>query len=219
MIMDIELVQLSIVVVANEHNPSLINPDFLEREGIIDAKWGWKRSGDAITTPPFATLSYDSGVTITVETNKLQVVDQGCETPAQSHLADIVNRYIDVLPHVPYIAVGINFNGAVKLPSPGSYIKKHFFKEGKWDSDETPLDTVGLKFVYSHDGDRVILTIDQAHKVGDKNDEAILANANFHRECDKGMPVKDQIHSFVNKIEADWKYYIALVSDVLNEGA
>ena len=125
-IMDIELVQFSIVLVANDHNPSLINPDFLEREGIIDEKWGWERAGDPITTPPFATVPYEGGVTVTVEPSKLQVVDRGSKVPTQSHVGDIVNRYVQVLPHVPYRAVGINFNGAVKMPDPGAYLKKHF---------------------------------------------------------------------------------------------
>lgn len=217
--MDIELVQFSIVVVANDHNPSLINSDFLEREGIIDGKWGWKLAGDAITTPPFATVPYDAGITVTVETNKLQVVDQRSEAPTQSRLADIVNRYIEVLPHVPYLAVGINFNGAVKMSDPGTYLKKHFFKEGKWDSEETPLESVGLRLVYSLEEGRLVLTIDQAHRMGDKNDKVILVNANFHRDCDKEKPANAQIISFIKNIETDWKYYLSLVSNVLNQDA
>jgi len=76
--MNIDLVQFSIIVVANDHNPSLINPDFLERTGIVDAAWAWKRGTDAISTPAFATLSYDAGVTITVEPRKLQLGSQSC---------------------------------------------------------------------------------------------------------------------------------------------
>ncbi len=215
--MDIKLVQFSIVVVANDHNPSLINPDFLEGEGIINEKWGLKRAGDAITTPPFATVPYEGGITVTVESNKLQVVDQGCEVPAQSHLPDIIKGYIEVLPHVPYLAIGVNFNGAIDMPDPGTFLKKHFFKEGKWDTDETPLESVGLRFVYSRNEGRVVLTIDPVHKAENKNDEAILANANFHRDCDKEKPAKDQINSFIENIEADWKYYLGLVSNVLDE--
>ena len=94
--MDIELIQFSIVLVANDHNPSLINPDFLERTGIIDKEWGWKPKGDLITTPPFATVPYDSGVTITVETNKLQVVDQSGAIPTRSRASSIIIKYINL---------------------------------------------------------------------------------------------------------------------------
>ncbi len=217
--MDIKLVQFSIVVVANEHNPSLINPDFLEREGIIDNRWGLERVGDAITTPPFATVSYKGGITVTVEANKFQVVDQECDEPTQSYLPDIVARYIEVLPHVPYVAVGINFNGIMSIPDPASYLENHFLKNGGWDSTEHPLESVGLRFVYSRDGGRVVLTVDPAHKANNRSDEAILVKANFHRDCDDETPAAEQVNNFIRNVEADWKYYLKLVSDALYEEA
>lgn len=215
--MDIELIQFSIVLVANDHNPSLINPDFLERTGIIDKEWGWKPKGDLITTPPFATVPYDSGVTITVETNKLQVVDQSGAIPTRSRASSIIIKYIDELPHIPYQAIGINFNGAVKRTDSGEYLKKHFLKIGKWDTEESPLQSVGLKLVYDFSECRVVLGLDQAHKAGDKREEAILASGNFHRDCDNSKSANEQISDFVGNIEGDWGYYQNLVSNALEE--
>jgi hypothetical protein len=215
--MDIKLVQFSIIVVGKDHNPSLINPDFLERLGIIDENWGWSRAGDSITTPPFATVPYDSGVTVTVETNKLQVIDQAGLIPLESHVTEIVKRYIEVLPHIPYQAVGINFSGAVTMADPGIYLKKHFFREGKWDTAEHPLESVGLKFMYPLAAGRAVLTMDEAHKVGNKDEEAILVNVNFHRDCVKAESANDQIANFIQNIAVDWDYYLNLVSNVLDD--
>lgn len=65
--------EFSVVVVANDHNPTILNPDFLERQQIVPQTWGWKVADPAITTPPFAMVVYDSGVTVSVEPNKLQI--------------------------------------------------------------------------------------------------------------------------------------------------
>ena len=79
--MNISHFEFSVVVVANDHNPSILNPDFLERQGIVQEGWGWTVMGSAITTPPFATVSYDSGVTVSVESNRLQVTDTSAAVP------------------------------------------------------------------------------------------------------------------------------------------
>jgi len=214
--MDIKLVQFSIVLVGKDHNPSLINPDFLERQGIVDPQWGWKRLGDPITTPPFATVSYDSRVTVTVESNKLQVVDTTGVNPSESRIAEIVSSYIKELPHIPYQAVGINFRGAITMAHPGKYLKEHFFKDGKWDTQQRPLGSVGLKLVYTIEGVRAVLSIDEAHKAGDKLEEAILVNVNFHRDCNKAEPANAQIVKFLQGIKADWECYLGMVANALD---
>ena len=72
--MTLRLIQFSGVVLGQFHNPTILNPNFLETEGIVPKSWDWKVSKN-ITTPPLAVVTYTNGVTITVEPNKLQVTD------------------------------------------------------------------------------------------------------------------------------------------------
>ena len=151
--MDISHFEFSVVVVANDHNPTILNPDFLERQRIVQEGWGWKVMGPAITTPPFATVSYDSGVTVSVESHRLQVIDSSAPGgPQSSKVVDIARRYVEVLPHVRYSAVGINFRSVVEHADANAFLKAHFLKSGVWDSEAHPLQTMGLKLVYPLDG-------------------------------------------------------------------
>ena len=118
-----KLLQFSIVVLATDHNPTILNPDFLRLQEIVPADWGWDLASPPITTPPFATVQYESGVSISVESNKLQVADNKITEPTESKIIAMVKRYVAVIPHVRYTAVGINFRSAVELDDANAYLK------------------------------------------------------------------------------------------------
>lgn len=69
-----KLFQFSIVVPGRSHNPTLLNPDFLQRQDIVSADCSWTVA-ETVTTPLFAMVRYDNGVTVQVESEKLSVVD------------------------------------------------------------------------------------------------------------------------------------------------
>src|SRR5919106_1183607 len=138
--MEIRPLEFSIVIVASDCNPTILNPDFLARQGIVPDDWGWRVSRPAITTPPFAIVSYDSGVSVSVEPNKFQVVDRLTDsTPYASRIPKVARRYIEVLPHVRYTAVGHNFKGFAEGTDDKAFLKQRFVKSGIWDSNEHPL--------------------------------------------------------------------------------
>src|SRR4030067_789379 len=104
--MKADLMQFSVVIAGNVHNPSLLNPDFLTVRRIVPEDWGWKILEPVIVTPPIATVRYSSGVSITVEHNKLQIVDVGSErVPSKSKALDIARGHVKTLPHIRYTAV------------------------------------------------------------------------------------------------------------------
>ena len=218
--MDISHFEFSVVVVANDHNPTILNPDFLERQGIVQEGWGWKVMGPAITTPPFATVSYDSGVTVSVESHRLQVIDSSAPGgPQSSKVVDIARRYVEVLPHVRYSAVGINFRSVVEHVDANAFLKAHFLKSGVWNSEAHPLQTVGLKLIYPLDGGRVILSLDVGTVTQRVDEESkqlsgILIYANFHRNC-HDYPSNDQVLEHLGNAEKDWVAYQTMVSDIL----
>lgn len=218
--MEIRPLEFSIVIVASDCNPTILNPDFLAHQGIVPEDWGWKVSAPAITTPPFATVVYDSGVSVSVEPNKFQVVDRLIErTPDASKIPEIARKYIEVLPHVRYTAVGHNFKGFAEHADAEAFLKERFLKSGAWDSDKHPLDGISLKFAYPLQGGRLILSLDAAAIVERSGDEpkelhGVLVQANYHRDCE-GYPSDKQVIEHLGNTKDDWEYFQSTVSEIL----
>ena len=209
--------QLSIVVVANDHNPTILNPDFLIIQGIVPSDWGWKLASPPLTTPPLSQVKYDSGVSITVESNKLQVSDERSSSVAESRIAGIVTKYVENLPHVRYISVGNNFAQFIDLEEPSNYIHRRFIKSGSWERD---LISASLKLAYPLSGGRLVLSIDGAKRVevvGDKSVQidGLLATANFHRTVESGRAPKDQIVNGVAQLVDDFKKFQTMINEVV----
>lgn len=219
--MNRKLLQFSIVILATDHNPTILNPDFLQMQGIVPSDWGWELAAPSIATPPFATVQYESGVTISVESNKIQVADNKVVELTDSKIIKIVKRYVEVVPHVRYTTVGINFQTAIEIDDHETYLKFRFLKKGSWDSDNNPIKSVGLKFVYPVDSGRLLLSLDSGTivKSVDKQEQkksVIIANANFHRDLDTTkLPTSDQIPGCLNKASMDWTRYDEILSGML----
>ena len=108
-----EILNTSIVVLASQHNPSILHPSFLQSQGIVPNDW--ETLEPPICTPVFASVKYQNGIVFTVEQNKFQVIDnQTKDNFDKSLMPELVIRYCEHLPHVHYNAVGINFDCFMK---------------------------------------------------------------------------------------------------------
>jgi len=222
--MAMQLLHFSIVVLANDHNPTILNPDFLKMQKIIQEDWAWELATPPITTPPIATVKYKSGVSISVESNKLQVLDAKSKDPTESKITKIVERYAKVLPHVHYTAVGINFSTLIEMENADTYLKDRFLKEDPWESPEHPLKSTGLKLVYRLQKGQLLFSLDSA-KVErltngkTKQSKGIVVNANFHRDLDlDNPPTADQIVTCLDGVSENWGYYKEILSKLQPNG-
>ncbi len=205
-----KLIQFSQVVVGDAHNPSILNPDFLATHRIVPKSWGWEIV-ETITTPPLAIVRYSSGVTITVEQNKIQITDLNVESgPDKSKITEIAAAYIEILPHVRYTAVGNNFQCIIPKTNAGDYLKARFLKDGAWIETPGQLHAFGLKLGYPLiPTGQLILTIDAAEaKLSDNADlqEIILCNANFSRDCGEEPKAEIAVDQLRKSID-DWSTF------------
>ena len=203
------------MVTADDHNPTILNPCFLEREGIVRSEWGWNLADTNFTTPPVAMVSYDSRVNITLEIKKLQVTDSNCTSPSESKAGEIVNSYLRVLRHIPYKAIGINFQYIIDYTNPDAFMKRHFLRKGKWDTNCHPLRRLGLRFVYPLDNGRIRMSLDSARISGDDPKDVISVSTNFHRDCVSQTSADKQIIEYLKNFESDWKRSNLIICDVL----
>jgi len=209
--MEKALAQFSVVILGNVHDPSVLNPDFLALKGIVPTEWNWKVAQPVLVSPHFSLVQYDSGVSVTVEHSRLQIMDgrvPGGEGP-RSKGTEIAKAYVRSLPHVRYTAVGFNFNFIVRMEDPKVFLRTRFIRSGPWDAPPYDLDTIGLRFLYSLSERKAVVSLDAGEaKQVERGDEeaipAVLVNVNFHRDCAK-FPAERQILGYLDRIGEDWQ--------------
>ncbi len=98
---------VSVVVTAQFHNPSILNPDFLESREIVPEGWEVE---ETVTTPPMSVVKYTNGVQWAVEQGKLTVAEKCEGEPFKGghRVHGLANAYLRKLPHVPYRELRLN---------------------------------------------------------------------------------------------------------------
>jgi hypothetical protein len=147
--LSIKLENVTIIVVADSNNPRLLNPDFLDRNTIVPKEWKVK---DALVTPPFAQVSYENGVRVLLEENRLHVMSQKPDMiPWERALPGVVTSFIEVLPHVSYRSVGLNFVFLSDQPrgvEAEQALMGTFLKQGPWLNLRQGMTGAVLEFQY-----------------------------------------------------------------------
>jgi hypothetical protein len=221
--MEIQLQQFSITVKGNQHNPTIINPDFLRIRKIVPAEWNWEVDDKKIfISPSRARVAYKTGVVILVEPSNAQFIDLTKVPPIESKIKDIAVEFVSTLKHVRYEAVGTNFYGIIEMPEPDNYLKTRFLKQGRWDIPEHPVTSVGLKLSYpAVDGTLYIVldsgSITQKNSPEGLEKKVLLISANFHRECKGIYPSDSLITSFVQNIPGDWSQFHTVFNDIIEQ--
>jgi hypothetical protein len=215
------LFEFSIVITAETFNPTILNPDFLRIKNIVPEDWDWQLSAAPISTPPFATVSYDSGVSILVEATKFQVVERGQQiNVADSRISDVAKKYIEVLEHTPYKEIGINLTSFIDLDDPNDFLKERFIKEGDWNNEAFALKEAGLSFNYEINEGSFNLKINKgAFKDKDTDKSGIVLYGNFHRAC-KDVPKHEIFKELIKHIDnrqKDIEYYNKISQVILGE--
>jgi hypothetical protein len=177
----VQVINTSIVIGANEHNPSILHPSFLTSQEIVPI--GWDLAEKPVCTPPFSIVKYKNGIIFNVESNKFQLVDNNPpEHFASSRAPELALKYIRKLPHVRYTAVGINFAGFIAMPAPETRLIDRFLKSGPWNDSNHKLNALGLHFVYSVSQGILNLRCDpgMVKRNSEADRSAIILSANYH---------------------------------------
>ena len=135
---DFKLANVSAILVAESQNPSIINRDFLKNARIVDNGWEVK-DPETFSMPPFAQVVYRNGVTIRVDPNRCEIQQEvrGKFQPSY-HVHECARKYAEVLEHIPYKAVGMNWLLQAAEQNPGDWLKSRYLRTGKWSDNITP---------------------------------------------------------------------------------
>lgn len=132
---DIWLHSVSVVIVAEYHNPSILNKDFLVMHKIVPKEWNVV---ETTVTPLLTVIRYENGIRLQEDENRLHVAEQ-CDLPfseyADKQLPNLASSYAKILPHVPYRGLGFNYTVSVIRQDPNRWINERFLKFDPWDKE------------------------------------------------------------------------------------
>lgn len=205
----------SCVVVADQHNPSILNPDWLVKTEIIDP--GWKLADPSITTPLLARCFYVNKVELVLEPNKFTVRSLPADNNGLSgELPRIVRKYVESLPHIPYKQLGNNFRFSIDVQDVLSKLKNKLIKEGIWNTDD--ISKIKTTFQYFCNGYRINLTVESSDageesRTG-KEASTLILDFNYHRELDDLSSLICGIGSWQNDYEDAMKRTRKIVEEI-----
>lgn len=139
--------QFSIVLAGVNHNPTILNPDFLLYNEIVPSVLTLSPANPPITTPAFARVAYEEGLEVQSDPDKVHFA-QLVSTPSDVQFAiQSAAMYAKVLGHVRYVGVGINpvVDYATSAPA-GKHLAKRMLQEGPWTASPDLEAGLTLKF-------------------------------------------------------------------------
>ena len=184
--MGAEILERSCVVIANAHNPSILNHDWLVRNKMLPGD-RWELAEAPITTPPLSRICYQNNVELLLDSERLMIRQRqtgfGTGTAPGSAVHDIAMNYVRTLPHVPYVGVGNNFEALIECSAAKLKVVGEFGGSGCWISDLADVSvTLVHRFNECTRNVRVEGTI--AQKAEDdisEEKEVLVVSGNYHR--------------------------------------
>ena len=187
--MEIKKLNVSVVVLAMDHNPTILHPSFLESQGIVPKDW--QLAEPPICTPPLSVVKYKNGINFSVESRKFQVV----QAPPPDKLEDsevpvVAIKYVEKLPYVRYTAVGINMVALIKDSNPEKTLIDKFLVAENCSVGGLNLESASLRLVYPMEKGRLNLSCEPG-TIESEQLKGIVVNANYHTDCRGSDPVEE----------------------------
>lgn len=212
--MKLQHLKSAVVVVGQDHNPTILHPSFLVSEKIVPEDW--ELAAPPVCTPAFSLVQYANGIGFNVESNRLVVTDTDSDrSPIDSPAPGMAAAYIEKLPHVHYKAVGLNLHGFVRCDNPEAFIIERFLKEGAWNDESHPVKAFGARFVYPVEDATLQFSCDAGtlQREGEEQ-RVLLVNGNYHSELPDGETV-DRAKQLITRHRERHQHFTEFAKQIL----
>ena len=202
--------EVNMVLVGEDHNPSILNPDFLWRNRIVPENMELDDKIPLMSSPPHSQCAFKGGTQIISDLNRITFSQSNPKENNSCH--EIARKYLKTVPLVHYTAVGINIIGLVSVHN-GNLTLRNMLRPGKWDQFEDTLPSPELSLIYPLADRNVHLSI---KNFTFENEERVLFSGNFHRniQAKQGESYRVAI-TMVDDWESDMKHFKELVSNII----
>jgi hypothetical protein len=202
--------QIGIVVLAQANNPTVLNPDFLRENGIVEASWDWKISEDPITTPAMSRVAYDSGISVVAHPDRIMFADNSVQgIPDDSMIGRVATKYVQTMIHADYRGIGINpwchFEVADQAQA-DRFNLCMVLREGKWSRYHGGPVRGSAMVEFSVRNARLMVTVEGAvfgAAGAPKPTPCVLFRGNFHRNL-SGTSTSERASELI-KILSGWQ--------------
>lgn len=204
---NVEVRDFSIVVVAENQNPSILNPDFLKYNQIVPPEW--ELAMPPICTPAVSQVVFKNGVNVVAQSDRVSFWEALDTEHLDFKVPEISCKYIDVVPSVDYRAVGININAHLIIENKEDnqdIILDKLIASGKWKSFQGKSPNAVVQFNYKLENDTNLMIAIQEVVIQNNNSDLVNIinfSANFNRELTNGT-VPERI-SYMKNIIQSWK--------------
>lgn len=201
----ITLYEMSIVFVGQNHNPSLLNSDFLWRHHIVPDDMPLARDVPVFSTPMVSNCAFQNGLNIHSEPERIlftvPILEENDAEKSRFLCHTAAERYLRVVSLVNYVAVGINFSGF--FADRGGEVAPHnLLRTGKWTKFEniSPVANIALAYKTSKRDINLTIKSDIIPEFGNK--QKVVARGNFHHAI---RAKQGESHKAAIAIVDEWK--------------
>ena len=207
----IDICELSIVIVAQSNNPTILNPDFLHQNGIVGENWRVDEAVPPLTTPVMSQIAFKGGLLVRADPANVSFTMSapGASTTTLdvAVCVDAAKGYLKTVPHVPYTALGVNPKG-IDRNSPHGRVSNALRSRGAWMVFQSITPRLELKATYEY--------ADKKTTLGVVEEQAgTVYRANIHRdvaEPNQQMRVSSML-AILNAWQSDLADFRALVEN------
>lgn len=181
----LQIFEHAIVAAGRNHNPTILNPDFLKRREIVPDSWKIERP---ICTDNLSQVVFENKFLIRVEPGKIDFIHPNPTELSERKLEEIAIAYVGALPEATYTAIGINFRGVVPFPSKEKaeeFVVEKMLSNGPWREINGGVQFANITLGYKIDGGNLNLTVQPAEFGPTDAPNPMPVNtvwANFHRD-------------------------------------
>lgn len=195
----------SIVIVAKNLAPGILNPDFLSRHEIVNEDW---KVVNSISLPPFSEVIFDNGVQVRLDPTRCRVMHFPCSDFNESPIPRVCEHLIARLTDTELVAVGNNYNFALLTERPDQIIRERIFGNSEHMIIDGEVPAPIAKLVYSIDP-QLSIAFESATLTPDTQDEdqaqelnAVSIDINAHRKIEKGS--SEETLGAIRSFFEDW---------------
>ncbi|MEO1620127.1 MAG: hypothetical protein AAFU53_03735 [Cyanobacteria bacterium J06632_3] len=212
--------ELAIVVIAKGLNPTSFTPDFLVNSGIIPADWLLARK--PVVNQQIAQIVFQNGISLTAQPGKI-TFSESIDTKADEELlvAQLADKYIEVLPQANYVALGINpqkveiFNE--RPQDVQTFMTKTLLQPNSWQEMGTAPMQASFNLFYQLENCRLQLSLNptELRLPNDARVPGLLFAGNYHYELSaEGSESRTQeIRDALSRWQSYLTEYRALIED------
>lgn len=201
--MKIKIKKANLVILATAHNPSILSVPWLKEKKLINVD-----PKQFMHTPDISLFDTES-FSLIVDRQRLFYSVKKHNLNNLKSLARFGNKYIKILPHIPYTALGINFAWINKLKKDESFQKICIDKDSKLNLRKVFLNH-DLNFgyiVFARKKPYLLkLTIEPKGKT------ELIFNFNYHHEV-KGIDI-DIVRGYIDNFIKYYKHSKKIVENI-----